>query len=240
MHLVCGQLYERRPSGGIVIRRCLSCCFSAAAVGFSGRPVPVRSCAVLTDGLPAAGQFHWTATGLPCSTLVRYDRCRAPPIPRDRGAHMTDTGTPVITAASQRRVLFRARTSHLSRLKVTRLTEVHLRSPFPAFPLPVTDGWNISPWASSRASHPAVASDACQERERASSTHSESTTAHAVLQSIDPLNQRDFTSHSCRLSARRRWLLESSCSRWGIEPSSRSAYRCTNGHRTPSGLLCCA
>jgi hypothetical protein len=30
---------------------------------------------------------------------------------------------------------------------------------------------------------------------------------------------------SCRLSACRRWLLESSCARWGIEPSSRSACR---------------
>jgi hypothetical protein len=35
-------------------------------------------------------------------------------------------------------------------------------------------------------------------------------------------------------------LLGSSCARWGIEPSSRSAYRPPTGDRTPTGLSCCA
>ena len=45
----------------------------------------------------------------------------------------------------------------------------------PAFPLPVTAGWISSPWAFSRASHPAVTSDACQEWGRVLSTHPELT-----------------------------------------------------------------
>jgi hypothetical protein len=49
MHLVCGQLYERRPSWRSRHLPPLSCCFSAAAVGFSDHPVPVRTCAFLTD-----------------------------------------------------------------------------------------------------------------------------------------------------------------------------------------------
>jgi hypothetical protein len=135
MYLVCGQLYKRRPLWRSDHLTPLSCCFSAAAVGFSGHPVPARTCTFLTEGLPAASQFRWTETGLPCSALLRYGRCRAPPIPRDRGAHATSIETPVATAASQRRVLFRAHTSHLSRFWVTRLTEVHLRSPLSGLPL---------------------------------------------------------------------------------------------------------
>jgi hypothetical protein len=38
---------------------------------------------------------------------------------------------------------------------------------------------------------------------------------------------------------RRHWLLGSSCARWGIEPSSRSAYRQQPACRTPTGLSCC-
>jgi len=136
MHLVCGQLHEHRPLWRSRHLTSHSWCLSAATVSFSGRPVPAADFRVSSRiGLPAAGQFRWTTTGLPCSTLLRYGRCRAPPIPRDRGAHMTGTGTPITTAASQRRVLFRVNTSHLSRSKVTRLTEVHLRSPFSGLPL---------------------------------------------------------------------------------------------------------
>ena len=56
-------------------------------------------------------------------------------------------------------------------------------SPFPVFPLPVASGWNAGPRAFSRASHPAVASDACQERERALSTRPELTVDHSTLHS---------------------------------------------------------
>jgi hypothetical protein len=51
----------------------------------------------------------------------------------------------------------------------------------PIFPLPVTNGWSVGPWASSRASHPAVTGSACQEQGRALSTRSELTVDHATL-----------------------------------------------------------
>jgi hypothetical protein len=69
-------------------------------------------------------------------------------------------------------------------------------SPFPVFPLPVTDGWSVGPWASSRASHPAVTSDACQERGRALSTRPELTVEHVRPSiSVVSLTQCDLTSH---------------------------------------------
>ena len=67
----------------------------------------------------------------------------------------------------------------------------------PVFPLPVASGWNAGPWAFSRASHPAVTSDACQERERALSTRPELT-----VDQIDPPIQLSHSNSatSCRTS----------------------------------------
>jgi hypothetical protein len=70
---------------------------------------------------------------------------------------------------------------HLPGFWLTELAEIHSRSPLPVFPLPVTSGWNAGPWAFSRASHPAVTSDACQERERALSTRPELTADQSTL-----------------------------------------------------------
>src|SRR5664279_533167 len=70
-----------------------------------GRPFPPRISASLAVGLPAADLLHRTMTGFPCSALLRCDRCRAPPLPRDRGAHVAELNTPATTAISQRRVL---------------------------------------------------------------------------------------------------------------------------------------
>src|SRR6185312_2433745 len=61
--------------------------------------------------------------------LVRSDRCRAPPIPRDRGALMADIETSATTATSQWRVLFPGAASHLPGFWVTRLTRVHVIRP---------------------------------------------------------------------------------------------------------------
>jgi len=82
----------------------LSCCLSAAAICLSAVLFPPQVSASVTVRLPVA--THRTATGFPCFTLLRYDRCRAPPILRDRGALMADIETSATTAASQRRVLF--------------------------------------------------------------------------------------------------------------------------------------
>jgi hypothetical protein len=71
-----------------------------------GRPGPARISAFLTVGLPAGGQLRRTGTGFPCSALVSCDRCRVPPLPRGRGAHVASMVTPATTAAFQRRTLF--------------------------------------------------------------------------------------------------------------------------------------
>jgi hypothetical protein len=107
----------------------LSCCLSAAAIRFLAVLFPPRSSASLTVGLSMAGLIHRTATGFPCSTPVRHDRCRASPLPRDRGALMTDFSTSAITAASQRRVLFFAVASRLPKVRITRLMEIQVLRP---------------------------------------------------------------------------------------------------------------
>ncbi len=107
----------------------LSCFLSDAAIRFLAVLFPPRISASLTVGLPAAGLVHRTTTGFTCFTLVRFDRCRVPPIPRDRGALMADIETSATTAAFQRRVLSFAVASHLSKFWLTRLTEVHVIHP---------------------------------------------------------------------------------------------------------------
>ena len=93
---------------------------------------------------------------------------------------------------------------HLPEFWVTELAEVHSRSPFPVFPLPVTSGWNAGPWAFSRASHPAVTSDACQERERALSTRPELTADQSTLHS-SYLTQTVRPHVAPRYASSRRW-----------------------------------
>jgi len=88
--LVCGQLCEddrvwRIRSPVLVFLSPFGCRRSLL-----GRPVPARIYALLAVGLPVAGLVHRTVSGFPCSALVRCDRCRAPPIPRDRGALVAD------------------------------------------------------------------------------------------------------------------------------------------------------
>jgi hypothetical protein len=107
----------------------LSCHLSVAAICFLAVLFPPRISASLAVGLPAVGLVHRTMTGFTCSALVRYDRCRAPPIPRDRGALMADIETSATTAAFQRRVLSFAIALHLSKFWLTRLTEVHVIRP---------------------------------------------------------------------------------------------------------------
>jgi hypothetical protein len=84
----------------------------------------------LPCGRPTGG---WSSppdlTGFPCFALVRYDRCRALPLPRDRGALLADFDTSAITAAFQRRVLFSSAASHRPEFLLTRLTGVHVIRP---------------------------------------------------------------------------------------------------------------
>ena len=123
--LVCGQLYADDRHWRV--RSCVCAFLSSFDCHRSllGRPVPPRDSASLTVGLPAASHFHRTVPGFPCFALVRYDRCRAPPLPRDRGALMADVWTSATTAASQRRVLSSGTAFHLPKSRLTRLTRVH-------------------------------------------------------------------------------------------------------------------
>jgi hypothetical protein len=112
----------------------VSCCLSAAVICFLAVLFPPRISASLAVSLPVADLAHRTVTGFPCFALVRRDRCRAPPLLRDRGALMADIETSATTAASQRRVLFSGAASHLPKVWVTKLAGVHLIRPFRSFP----------------------------------------------------------------------------------------------------------
>jgi len=77
---------------------------SATAVRFVGILLP--------PGIPPPWAYQstglcpcWTMTGYPRSARVRYDRVRAPPLPRDHGAHAAGSCSPAAIAASQRQVL---------------------------------------------------------------------------------------------------------------------------------------
>jgi hypothetical protein len=107
----------------------LSCRLSAAAIRFLAVLFPPRMSAFLAVRLPTAGLVRRTVMGFPCFALVRRDRGRTPPIPRDRGALMADVETSATTAASQRRVLFSGAASHLPKFWITRLTGVHVIRP---------------------------------------------------------------------------------------------------------------
>ncbi|CAI7978170.1 hypothetical protein FRAHR75_430019 [Frankia sp. Hr75.2] len=65
---------------------------------FASWPSCSRRAFRLPRGRPTgAGQATGPMTGFPCSALLRYDRYRAPSIPRGRGAHLADIETPAST-----------------------------------------------------------------------------------------------------------------------------------------------
>jgi len=187
----------------------LSCCLSAAAICFLAVLFPPQVSASLAARL-SARYSHRTATGFPCSALLRCGRCRVPPLLRDRGALMAAIWSSAITAAFQRRVLSPVLLPS-SGVLANEACRGSLSFTLPAFPLPVTRGWNTGPWAFSRASHPAVTSDACQERERALSTRPELTADQSTLHS-------SYLTHTVRphvapISASSRWCFPASPAR---------------------------
>jgi hypothetical protein len=157
----------------------LSCCLSAAAIRFLAVLFPPQVSASLTVRLPVASPPD-------CDGVSMFHTAEIRPVPGapytpgpwcSHGRHRNFSHHCRLPAAGP----FPRCCFHLPGFWVTKLTEVHFRSPFPVFPLPVASGWNTGPWAFSRASHPAVASDACQERERALSTRPELTVDHSTL-----------------------------------------------------------
>jgi Transposase IS116/IS110/IS902 family len=105
-------------------------------------------------------------------------------------------------------------------------------SPLPAFPLPVTSGWNTGPWAFSRASHPAVASSACQERERALSTRPELTVDNPTLHS-------SYLTHAVRPHVAPRFPSARKLASWaGLTPTVRgSDLKVRHGHISKQGSV---
>ncbi len=68
----------------------------------------------------------------------------------------------------------------------------------PAFPSPVTPGWNGSPSAFSWASHPAVTRDARQDKDGPHRTLDRITpSSYDYLQTVRSLTACDLTSHDC-------------------------------------------
>jgi hypothetical protein len=99
-----------------------------------------------------------TPTGFPRSTRMRYDRVGCLLYPGGGGAHPADKKSPAgacrFTTASPSTpptASHRARFTHNETSNRGSLTFTR-----PVCPLPVTPGWNRSPSASPRASHPAV------------------------------------------------------------------------------------
>ena len=159
----------------------LSCCLSAAAICFLAVLFPPQVSASLTVRLSE------TYSSPNCDGVSMFRTAEMRPVSGasftpgpwcSRGCHLDFSHHCRLPAAGP----FLRCCFHLPEFWLTELAEIHPRSPFPVFPLPVTSGWNAGPWAFSRASHPAVTSDACQERERALSTRPDLTADQSTLQ----------------------------------------------------------
>ncbi len=136
-----------------------------------------------------------TPSGLPRSTPTSCDRVGCLLDPGDGGALPVGCRARPAPAASQRPVPTPRCHIPSAGLRFTRHQRRFTQFTRPVCPLPVTPGWNGSPWAFPRASHPAVTSDARQGRGQAVSTHPELRHRHHIgLQSASPLARCDFVS----------------------------------------------
>jgi hypothetical protein len=176
----------------------VSRCVSAAGVRFSVIRFPPGGWAFLTVGLPdtPAGAFR-TSTGLPRSARTSRDRGGYPLYPGDGGAH---PGRGTCSAGACRSAAASPCTplQHpTSRGSASRGINEGLRdSPVRSSLACGRPGGTGRPWASPRASHPAVTGDARRGWDRPSSTDLE---LHAhirlILQSGSPLVSCDLASH---------------------------------------------
>ena len=138
-----------------------------------------------------------TSTGLPRSARTSCERGGRPLCPGDDGA-----------PPGLRRVLSRRLPHHsgrpctpprhpISRGSASRgIKRGFTKFARPLFPSPVAPGWNGRPWASPRASHPAITSDARRGRGQAIEHGPGTTRSH---QTDPPIR----VVHSCRATSRR-------------------------------------
>ena len=90
-----------------------------------------------------------------------------PPVPRGRRCSSRPTTFPQPAPAASQRPVPTPRYQHpICGARLTRHQRRFTQFTRPAFPSPVTPGWNGGPWAFPRASHPAVTSDARQGGDR--------------------------------------------------------------------------
>ena len=164
---VSGQLYET-TGGGAGHHVPVSCCLSAAGIRFSVIRCPLGDWAFLTVGLP--GDKARTPTGLSRSTHTRYDRGGCLLYPGDGGAHPADRKSPAAACRFPAASPYTPLPHPISGALITRHQRGFTQFTRPVFPLPVAPGWNRSPWAFPRASHPAVTGDACRGGDRPLST----------------------------------------------------------------------
>ena len=131
----------------------------ATGVRFSIILFPPRDWAFLTVGLPAQGGR--TQTGLPRSARTSYDP-GGPSIPRGRRCSPRSGGRPQPAPAAPRRLVLQPRSNIPScgGLLERGINEGSSNSPVRSSPRLWPPGWNGSPWAFLRASHPAVTGSA--------------------------------------------------------------------------------
>ena len=146
--------------GGASIRSRFPAAFRPPAFASRVFLRPLGDCAALTAGLPAAATCR-TPSGLSRSACDRYDRGGRPLNPGDGGAlpasQIRLAGTRRLPAAGP---YSPASCNPPAEVLMTRrhrgFTCVHPSG----LPQPAAPGWNRSPWAFPRASHPAVTRDA--------------------------------------------------------------------------------
>ena len=195
------------------IRVPVSCCLSATGLSFLGHPAPAEGFSVprgwLTDR-------HRSALGPRRGCHVPHERdttglgaLSTPGRRCSRGA----ASVPPAPPHSQRPVLHPAAASHRRGSKLRGIIEGSLAFARPAFPLPVTPGWNRSPWASTLGFAPRSCPRRTPGRERALSTGPE---LH-----LRPLSNLLRCVHSTRATSCR--TMRSSTRAWRRCRSSRSA-----------------
>ena len=127
----------------------VSCRLSATGIRFLVIHCPPRNWASLTVGLPAPIAGNRTPTGLSRFAHMRYGRGGCRLYPEDCGALAAGKSSPAVTrrvtAASPYTPVQQPTTRGFLSRGISDGSRSFTR---PAFPLPVTPGWNGDPWAS--------------------------------------------------------------------------------------------
>ena len=154
------RVIQRDRFAGPGHMRLLSCCLSAAAVGFSSRPVPPRDSACC---LPVGGHSRRTVTRFPRSAPITASGAGRPLHPGswcspggilDSGQHCRIPAADLLPR--------KASIAGAWRHEAYRVHLIYL----PDFPSPVAGGWITGPWNPPGASHPAVQSSAAHAGSR--------------------------------------------------------------------------